>query len=264
MGRLVVIAVVLLWAAASVQPLPAVGVEIDSKDLRFDGERALDLAAELALDFPYRHSGAANNRLAAEWLLEKLTHLAGLETYREDFPAVLHSRPVTMTNMIGIRRGTSSRAMVFVAHHDQASTTVQGADNDASGVGTILHLAELFADRNGELNLIFLFADGEEYGMLGARHFIQNYPDPGAIVAAVSLDNIGRYNAYGLHLAPVSQGAGYSDLNLIRLTQAVAEEVGVWRPEFPAPAFQVVERAVALSFTDQGPFVRRPLYPVPP
>lgn len=51
-----------------------------------------------------------------------------------------------------------------------------GAIDDASGVGTVLHLAELLAQRDdlqGDLRLVILLTSGEEMGVMGARAFVR-------------------------------------------------------------------------------------------
>ncbi|MEW6080435.1 MAG: M28 family peptidase [Bacillota bacterium] len=73
-------------------------------------------------------------------------------------------------------------------------TTLQSADNDASGNGIMLHLAEVFRDVDTEYSLLFIATDGEEYGMLGAKHFAENHPLNRRVSMAISLDNVGRYN----------------------------------------------------------------------
>jgi hypothetical protein len=244
---------IIVWAYGQKRPAPGWEVSVARDELRFSGERAHRLAVEFATSFPCRHSGAPNNAAAARWVTQFLTGL-GCRVETDYFRAFLYGRPTVLRNVQAVLPGKTEDAVVVVAHIDQARTTVQGADNNASGIGIMLHLAEIFAQRDRYRTLVFLASNGEEYGMLGARRFLSVYPRE-RVVAAVSLDNVGRYNAIGLHIAAVGQGRGYTDLWLARLVQQTAEKVGIWRPTFPAPVNQVVERAVPFSFTDQGPFL---------
>lgn len=226
---------------------------VAESELRFSGDRAHRLAVEFATAFPYRHSGTAKNKEAAEWLARFFTDL-GCKVEMDHYERFLYGQRVALHNVQAVMPGRTGETVVVTAHTDQARTTVQGADNDASGIGIMLHLAEIFAGRNNYRTIVFLAGDGEEYGMLGARRFLSVYPRD-RIVGAVSLDNVGRFNGTGLHIAAAGQRRGYTDLWLARLVQQAAEKVGVWRPTFPDPLKQVVERAVPFSFTDQGPFL---------
>lgn len=79
---------------------------------------------------------------------------------------------MTLRNVVCSRAGESSREIVLLAHFDQSPLTVEGADNDGSGVAILLQLGKIFAAHPLEHTLVLVFTDGEEYGMLGARRFI--------------------------------------------------------------------------------------------
>ncbi|MEW6573469.1 MAG: M28 family peptidase [Bacillota bacterium] len=139
---------------------------------------------EFAAAFPYRHSGTANNKAAAEWPARFFAGL-GCKVETDNYKRFLYGKLVELHNVQAVLPGQTSETVVVVAHTDQARTTVQGTDNDASGIGIMMHLAEIFAGRDNYRTLVFLAGDGEEYGMLGARRFLSVYP-PERIVASVS------------------------------------------------------------------------------
>lgn len=80
----------------------------------------------------------------------------------------------------------AQEAIVFSAHYDHigvdsraaegADAIRNGADDDASGCAAVMELAEAFAAGPPPARtLIFLFATGEEIGLVGTHHYI-NYP----------------------------------------------------------------------------------------
>ena len=149
-----------------------------------------------------------------------------------------------------------------MAHHDQSPETIQGADNDGSGISILLHLAQLFAaEPPGPYTLVFLADDGEEYGMLGSLRYVEQHPDPQRIIAAVSLDNLGKDLYDGLDMSPIGQYDGYGPawlLQAARESAAAAFAAGdssIWVPRVRAPLDQVIDQAVPISFMDQGPAV---------
>ena len=253
---IMLIAGVSFLAAKNIIPVTGYDISVERGDLVFSGERAYELAAGFATRFTYRHSGTANNRESALWTSQKFAAL-GYETELDEFSANLYGRSTPLQNVVAVEPGRSPEAIVIVAHLDQARTTVQGADNDASGMGIMLHLAEIFQKIDIRYTLIFIATDAEELGMLGAKHFNENHSLSGRVKAAISLDNVGRYNAEGMHIAAMGQKSGYTPLWLAVLTQDTAQKIGVWRPTFLDPVTQVMERSILLSFTDQGPFLTR-------
>jgi len=79
-----------------------------------------------------------------------------------------------------------SRAVLLVAHYDSVPTAA-GAADDGSGVAALLETAR--ALRSGpplRNDVIFLFTDGEERGLLGSQAFLKD--DPWAYAAGVVLN----------------------------------------------------------------------------
>ena len=154
-------------------------------------------------------------------------------------------------------RGKTEIEIVLTAHHDQAPTTTQGADNDGSGVAILVQLAEIFASEGRpRYTLVFLFADAEEFGNAGTRRYLDTHPDPRRIQAAVSLDNLGKRWYTGLDMDPRGWFRGYGALWLQRTAQEAARSAGdLWVPVMRPAAFQALEQAVPVAFMDEGPFV---------
>ena len=84
--------------------------------------------------------------------------------------------------------GSSSRARDTVAVH-------HGADDNASGVGEMIELAEKFALTKGshKRSIIFAAFSGEESGLLGSKYFTENPTvDLTKVNAMINLDMLGR------------------------------------------------------------------------
>ena len=79
-----------------------------------------------------------------------------------------------------------SRAVLLVAHYDSVPTAA-GAADDGSGVAALLETARALRSGPSPRNdIIFLFTDGEERGLLGSQAFLQD--DPWAYAAGVVLN----------------------------------------------------------------------------
>ncbi|MDF1769303.1 M20/M25/M40 family metallo-hydrolase [Maricaulis sp.] len=76
----------------------------------------------------------------------------------------------------------SDRTMVVTAHYDHVGMRDgqiwNGADDNASGVASVLAVAEMFLAEPPEHDVIIALVDAEENGLQGARAFVENPPIP--------------------------------------------------------------------------------------
>jgi hypothetical protein len=247
------LAALLLTACASVATPE---IAYDAAALRFSGEAALAIETDFVTRFPDRDSGEPNNPLAAAWLAERLS-AAGLDCRQDSWEFVNYSRLVPLHNTVCILPGASDEQIVLTAHHDQAAMTTEGADNDGSGVSILVQLAEtLAAEGTPRYTLVFLFADAEEYGNAGTVRYLSTQPEPAKILAAVSLDNLGKEFYAGLEMDPRGRFRGYGAIWLQQVAQETARAAGNARvPVMRSPILQALEQAVPVAFMDEGTFV---------
>lgn len=240
----------------SCQAEVAAPISHDAVPLTFSGERALETERDFVLQFPNRHSGQPNNHLAAEWLRQRFTQI-GLRCAIDEWQVINYSRPFVFNNVVCKLSGATEQEILVMAHLDQAPTTVQGADNDGSGIAILLQLAELFAaDSNRPYTLTFLATDAEEYGMLGSARYIETHAQRGKILAAISLDNLGHEYYDGLKVELTGQFAGYGPIWLALTAREAARAAGAkWDVRLRATFDQVTDQAAPVSFMDQGPEV---------
>lgn len=125
--------------------------------------------------------GTAEHAAARDYILNQLT-TAGLtpEVQRATATNDMETgsiRAGTVENITARLKGTSNtRAILLVSHYDSVPTSF-GASDDGSGVGVLLET--LRALKSGPVlnnDVIFLFTDGEEVALLGARAFLAEHP----------------------------------------------------------------------------------------
>lgn len=86
----------------------------------------------------------------------------------------------------------SGKAFLLAAHYDSVPTG-PGATDDGAGVATMLEtLRALRAAPALPNDVIFLFTDGEERGLLGARAFVDGHPWAKDVGAVLNLDTRGN------------------------------------------------------------------------
>ncbi len=94
-------------------------------------------------------------------------------------------------NVLGVIPGTrvTDRYIVVTAHYDHVGVSegqvYNGADDNASGVATMLALAADLKRQAPEHSVIIVALDGEERGLLGAKHFVEAPPVP---LASISMN----------------------------------------------------------------------------
>ena len=256
-----IVLLILLLSAISTacKETSAPSISYDPLELSFSGKRAFAIEDEFVTTFTNRHSGTNQSQLATEWLWEQFT-AAGWTCEMDDWEIINYSQPVPLRNVVCRLPGEDAndpREILVLAHHDQASTTIQGADNDGSGIAILLHLAEIFASEGPpKYTLVFVADDAEEYGMVGSRRYIQTHPDTDNIIAGLSLDNLGRYYYDSMILESVGQFSGYGPIWIALTTREAARAGGnLWEVKLKAPFDQALDQAVPISLTDQGPMV---------
>lgn len=148
---------------------------------------------------------------------------------------VEHERAM-VSNVAGYLPGNSEEYLIIGAHYDHLGLGGEGslatnrraphlgADDNASGVAAILELARSYA-RAGELErgILFLAFAGEEIGLLGSSHWVENPTLPlENAVAMFNFDMVGRIERRKLYVG----GVGTAE-PLEALVQAAASEHGL-------------------------------------
>ena len=141
----------------------------------------------------------------------------------------LAKRQVDAYNVIGIVEGTDPRlkseAIIIGAHYDHlglggsgslaanSSDIHYGADDNASGTSAVLELARQFAkDKKNKRTMIFMAFGGEEEGLLGSKHYVNNPIWPlEKTVAMINLDMVGRLNENKLTIGGVGTASEWSE-----------------------------------------------------
>ncbi len=114
--------------------------------------------------------------------------------------------PATGCNVLARKGINSDRKIVLCAHIDAKENTPGALDN-ASGVVTLLLLAELLAGYSGELEIEIVAFNGEDdYSAAGQVHYLQsNQEEFDQISLAINLDGVGYHlgkTAYSLYDCP--------------------------------------------------------------
>lgn len=119
-----------------------------------------------------------------------------------------HEKKTATANIIGLKKGNNDDFIIIGGHHDhlgedkESNLFYPGANDNASGLATLLYLAEKFNNIPLNCNLLFIAFAAEEKGFLGSKYFVENLPvKKENIRAMINLDVIGQLQNDTLYYA---------------------------------------------------------------
>ena len=95
-------------------------------------------------------------------------------------------------NVIGEIKGQIDEVVVLSGHHDSVANN-PGADDNLTGVASIIELARIFAGSRMRRTLRFISYGTEEQLSEGARHYAASVQDAGKIQLAINIDAVGAW-----------------------------------------------------------------------
>ena len=175
-------------------------------------------------DLEGRETGTIGEKKAAAYIIDRFKKIglkpAGTNGYYQEFKVTPAMNPHEMpkvgegndtlaivgNNVIGMIDNPGNSSVIIGAHYDHLgyggvsslyrSDSLQvhnGADDNASGVATMIQLAERLSRGNLPIDIIFIAFTGEEKGLWGSNYFAKNATINLANVSAmINMDMVGR------------------------------------------------------------------------
>lgn len=143
----------------------------------FSAERAMARLPGIA-SVPHP-TGTAANAQVRDYLVEQLTRM-GLQPQVQSATVVApEASAIARIDNVLVRlpgRARGGKAVLLAAHYDSAPNAPGAADNGASVAAVLETLRALQAGPALDNDVIALFTDAEEVGLLGARAFVDQHP----------------------------------------------------------------------------------------
>lgn len=184
----VLLACLVLLSAYQLQPPDPVPVGASLTE--FSSQRALQHLPRIARS-PHP-MGSPENARVRDYLVGRLADM-GLDPQVQTASVshFLGGRRLsgTPSNILVRIKGTANtRAILLSAHYDSVAGAPGAADNGAGVVVLLETLRALLAGPPLKNDVIFLFDDGEEAGLLGARAFVERHPWAREVGLALNFD----------------------------------------------------------------------------
>lgn len=235
------------FACSSSQNHSNSSVDISEKDIE---EHIAFLASE---ELKGREAGTADEAKAANYIAD-LFRNSGLEpagddqTFFQEFTintTILNNPHSTDTsgekrlskNVVGLVRGTkeSDEVIIIGAHYDHLGygefgslyrgdtpRIHNGADDNASGTAGLIELAQYFGKYRPETDLLFVAFSGEEMGLLGSAHFVEEPPvNLDNTLAMINMDMIGRMEDHKLIIFGTGTTSDWEEILLVANTDSL-------------------------------------------
>lgn len=192
----ITLALAIVLALFAITPPPPKNLE--TPQIEFSSARAMKDVRIIAAE-PHP-TGSEENRKVRDYLAKRLGEL-GAEVQTET--SLIDARALKrlnrwgssdkteqeFVNVIGILPGTdrTAPALLLMAHHDTVWDS-PGAADDTIGIAAIFEIMRAVEMEPRTRDLIILFTDAEEIGLVGARHFFANNPLADKVGAVINFE----------------------------------------------------------------------------
>lgn len=174
----IIIALAAWWR---MQPVNVPAATIAASE--FSAAQSQEILKYLLADQQPHPVDSAANRATAGRIVAKLQQLGYQPRVTDQVSCNQKSRTCArVRDIVAVRDGSSGgKSIVFSAHYDSVGAG-PGASDDGSGVAALLEIARLLKQAPpGKNSIAFLFDDGEEAGLLGARAIADDPVVKGAV-----------------------------------------------------------------------------------
>ena len=145
-------------------------------------DRIVNIISTLASDeMKGRKFGTPENDKAAEYIASEFKKDNLAYCVGDSYLIPFEYKGKKGFNVCGIKKGTSEKSLAFSGHFDHIGTNnkegdniYNGADDDASGISTVIGLADYFKDKKTDYSMVFMTFNAEEIGLIGSKALADN------------------------------------------------------------------------------------------
>jgi Zn-dependent M28 family amino/carboxypeptidase len=159
-----------------------------------------------------RKTGTAGAEMARTYIKKRLKDLKlsaypGFSSFEQPFTAIdKNDKKVSASNLIAYIPGKSAEVIVISGHYDHLgiinNEVYNGADDNASGVAAMLHIAAFYKKQQPNHTLVFAFFDAGELDWQGSKYFVGHAPFPlTKVLLNINLDMISHNDKGELYAA---------------------------------------------------------------
>jgi len=170
------------------------------------GAMAFEHMTYLAYDIGPRVAGSENERIAEQYIKNQFERM-GFETTVQEFEVTRRGVTTESSNVIAYKLGKSSKEIIVGAHYDSVSVG-RGVDDNGSGVGVLLEVAEVLKHIKTPYSIKFVTFGAEEVGLQGSSYYARNMSaeEIENTVAMINLDSLAAGDKMYVYGSPGDDG----------------------------------------------------------
>ncbi len=227
--------------------------QIPDTKLEFNPEMAFEHIRLLSTEYGARISGSENEIKAGRYIYEQFIELE-LTVLIQEFEFSHKGQKIRTRNILGICPGSTPEIIVVSAHYD--SVDVPGADDNASGVGTLLELAKIFSKNFHQRTIVFAAFSGEEQGSFGSEFFVDNFYQIKNVIANINLDMVGYKKGTLNFIVIGDQGSEFTPLWLAKRAMAAGKKLG-FNPKISAKEQIFLRPLLGYEIAEHASFLKK-------
>lgn len=174
---IIIIITSILWSLSDTSPSNN-DIEKLKKETLFSIDNALHHLKNISQKPHF--TGSSEHKEVQQYIVNELARIGLKPTIKRQVAYNQKWKADTTTeNIVTKIKGRSEKnALLLLTHYDSHPHSSKGASDAGSGVVTILEGIRAFLSKNKEFNndIIIVFTDAEELGLLGAQSFVDNHP----------------------------------------------------------------------------------------
>lgn len=165
-------------------------VAADAPGHVFSGLRAESILRDLLQGGMPHVAGSPHNLVVRNRIVSQLESYG----YEAEIQSLFHCNPLFGTcspvdNVMAVKPGSEGENALLITAHYDSGWTGPGAADDGAGVASVLEITRMVTDLPPFRNdLVFLFSDSEENGLIGADAFARHHPLFAKVKAVINLE----------------------------------------------------------------------------
>ena len=188
----------------------------------FDGDRAQVNERQILNAAAEREAGSDGDAAVGDLVLDRFKGIEAGTPADQPFTESIDGDDAELRNIAVTLPGESDRTILVMAARDSASGP--GAASSAAATAALIELAEVLGGTEHTKTIVVVSTDAGTDGAIGAREFVDAYPDADLIDAAIVLSQPGSAQPDRPHVLRDSTGDESTSAQLVRTAeQAVSD-----------------------------------------
>jgi Zn-dependent M28 family amino/carboxypeptidase len=226
---------ILFLLISSVSGTTASAVSYSPSLVHKKGAMAYEHTKFLSEKIGSRVYGTAGEVKAKEYIQQQFERM-GYKPSVQSFSFTRRGKEYSSANVLAYKPGKSSKQIIVGAHYDSVSIG-KGADDNASGAGVMLEVAEVLKKVKTPYSIVFVAFGAEEGGLNGSNYYANQMTstDIKNTVGMINLDSLAAGDKMYVHGS--AGEAGFIRDQAINIAKKKKLDIGIntgLNPEYPA------------------------------